>query len=117
MGGQRICVAGLSERNGHVRPLPRDGDLARSQVPGIWALGRVLELGPTQDVGAAPRWEDRRFNLAALKSVEDLSPTNFWQRLSDEAQGLLSVTFGDAFQVTASGKGFVVPGAGDASLG
>lgn len=117
MGGQRICVAGLSERNGHVRPMPADGPLIRSQIPGTWELGRVVELGPTRSVGAAPRWEDRGFRLAAVASIATVPATAFWERLSEESQALLSVIFGDDFKVNANRKGFVSPGEGNASLG
>jgi hypothetical protein len=117
MGGKRICVAGLSERNGHVRPLPTDSQLARSQIPGTWALGRIVELGPTKSVSSAPRYEDREFKLASIAPVTTMSAAAFWERISKEAESLLSVIFGDAFQVNANGKGFVSPGQGDASLG
>lgn len=117
MGGKRICVAGLSERNGHVRPLPTDTPLARSQIPGTWALGRLVELGPTRTVSSAPRYEDREFRLAVVAPVATLSAPAFWDRISEEAESLLSAIFGDDFVVNANGKGFLSPGEGDASLG
>lgn len=117
MGGMRICVAGISRSNGHVRPLPTDGQLFRSEIPGTWALGRVLEIGATKDVGSAPRFEDREFKLANVLQIETLTPAAFWATLRDTAESDLSSLFGDDFSVNANRKGFVMPGGGVASLG
>jgi hypothetical protein len=117
MTGPRICIAGLAHGQAHVRPIPTDGGLIRSQIPALWKLGRIVEIGNTQSIGAAPRFEDRTFRLANVSLVENLSAGAFWDRLLGRAEQTLVDVFGDDFNVNQNRKGFVAPGHGAGSLG
>lgn len=114
-----ICVAGIDTRTGkHIRP-ELNQRLTRAMLTvngGIFEMGALVELGPVEDVGAAPEVEDRRFQYVMTRYITTVTPTNFWMMLRSVACDKLMTIFGSHLQQT--GTTCTLPsGVGLASLG
>jgi hypothetical protein len=83
---------------------------------GPFALGAVVDLGPTTPVGKAPEIEDHRFEPRGARRRRTVTPADFWARLLDEARPRLAEIFGPALHARG-GTAAVEAGGGLASLG
>ena len=114
-----ICVAGIdSEGGAHIRPvlqsrLPVSFTVRRG---GAFDIAALTDLGTVGDVGRPPEVEDRSFNPAALRRLEDLDADQFWQLLVSSSHASLDAIFGP--DLVQRGHGCTVDvGLGQASLG
>lgn len=116
MGGDRICVAGLTDDAQFIRP-DCDGYLHRSDVPGLFDLGVRVDLGEVQREPSAPQVENVAFSRADAQSLGRVGETTLRDLLSASAQPTVAEILGDAVRQTQTGACYVDPGTGGASLG
>lgn len=115
-----VCVAGLEiDALRHVRPVLGYGrlttDLLRSNG-GPFAIGSVVDLGPTTHAGHPPELEDHRFEPAQARWMLDRDAEAFWRSLEGVSRSDLTEIFGPALELWDD-SGTVDVGMGEASLG
>ena len=100
-----FCAAGLDLKTGmHIRPLIEGGlhtDLL-SREGGPFALGAILDLGPTKFIGRVPEIEDRLCERANLKLVGEMDSNVFRQSLEASAKVSLTEIFGASLRRAGS---------------
>lgn len=96
----RVCVAGVdTERMVHIRPVLRFGSLTAdclAENGGVFALGHIVDLGPTSPCGRPPEVEDHYFDLTRARVVGHLSDTELWSLLASLAADDPAEIFGNA---------------------
>lgn len=114
-----ICVAGLDVKSGkHVRPVL--GRRLRAELlrknGGVFAVGAIVDLGPTSKAAAAPEVEDHQFSVANLKFLRTAKANEFWDAIRGTAEADLAAIFGPSL-TSHGGPCAVDVGTGMASLG
>ena len=113
-----ICAAGLHDQAA-VRPVVM-GQLHKRWLRsngGLFAVGAVVDLGPTKHVGAAPEHEDHSFNPACARCIRMADPKAFWQELKAVARPSVESIFGEDLLKRGHWSCAVDQGRGLASLG
>ena len=84
-----ICVAGVDVNTmSHVRPVLPRGRLTTALLRhngGPFAIGSVVDLGPTVYAGGAPEIEDYYFDPAKATWLFDDDPDDYWELLNQMA--------------------------------
>ncbi len=118
-GSSFVCVAGLPGES-HVRPVLEFGRLDRSlrrSQGGAFALGSVVELGPTKPRPSDPEVEDVVFNRKHARHRRSLEPSEFLGVLDSVAEVSLADIFGPDLEALSRTAAAVPKGKGRASLG
>jgi hypothetical protein len=115
MSGDRICVAGITDSGWFVRP-DCDGYLRRSDVPGLFALGARVDLGPTRKVPVAPQTENVHFDRRLARQLQVHELHEIEGLIAASAVDGLDAAFGPAMKQTQGGALYLEPGHGSRSL-
>lgn len=114
-----VCVAGIDTRTKrHVRPVLELAQLHRDLTvgPDRFAIGCVMDLGPTTSVENPPHTEDHLFEVRSLRSLKIVPPSELWGVVEARAVPSLTRVFGSQLQFSANGA-FQIAGTGRVSLG
>ena len=115
-----VCVAGVLQNGSHVRPVLDQGQLGRALLRsegGPFALGSVVDLGPTSPRPVPPEKEDVVFLPQEARQEKSLGGDRFEVLMRRFAQPSLREVFGDGLVRLSRTSAAVAKGQGIASLG
>ena len=115
-----ICVAGVAKSGVHVRPVLPNEQLHRRLLGtegGPFALGAVMDLGPTKPRSMCPEVEDVEFASEEVSRVRTLDREGFLRALKFASKPNLRKVFGPDLRRLSATAAAVPEGTGSASLG